>query len=123
MPELGDLALGLDLAVAAADVAMETRPRLRAEQRCVAAVGFFYPRFDVELNHLVLGGAGHPGLVAFEPLVGAGTQLRLPPRGFMSRLAYAIVTGDTRDECMRRLAAVESDLVVHGRALPVSPAF
>jgi biotin carboxylase len=117
MPLLGDLALGIDLAVAAADVAMGTRPRLRPEQRCVAAVRFFYPRFDVELHRLELGGSGQTGLVAFEPLAGAGAQLRLPPGGFMSRLAYAIVSGETRDECMGRLDEVERDLVVHGRAL------
>jgi biotin carboxylase len=117
MPLLGDLALGIDLAVAAADVAMGKRPQLRAEQRCVAAVRFFYPKFDLQLHHVELGGSGHTGLVAFEPLVGAGAQLRLPPRGFMSRLAYAIVSGDSRDECKGRLDAVESDLVVHGRPL------
>jgi biotin carboxylase len=117
MPVLGDLALGIDLAVAAADVAMGTRPRLRAERRCVAAVRFFYPEFDVELEHVELGRSGHAGLVAFEPLLGAGAQLRLPPRGFMSRVAYALVSGVTRDECIGRLDAVESDLLVHGRAL------
>ena len=117
MPVLGDLALGIDLAVAAADVAMGKRPRMGAEQRCVAAVRFFCPEFDIELDHLELGGSGHAGLIAFEPLVGAGAQQRLAPRGFRSRLAYAIVSGDTRDECMGRLDAVQSDLVVHGQAL------
>ncbi|MGA2470070.1 MAG: ATP-grasp domain-containing protein [Solirubrobacteraceae bacterium] len=117
IPRLGNLALGIDLPVAAAEVAMGERPRLPAARRCVAAVRFFYPKFDMELSQLELGGSGHRGLVAFETLVGAGATMRLPPRGYMSRLGYAIVTGASRAECMDNLDAVESDIVARGEAL------
>jgi biotin carboxylase len=115
IPRLGCLALGIELPLAAADVAMGREPRLRASQRCVAAIRFFYPESDMEVSHVELRGSRHDGLIAFETLVRPGAQLTFPPRGFKPRLGYAIVTGADREECIGRLNAVEADLWVRGR--------
>lgn len=117
LPWLAELALGVDLPLAAADVAMGRVPDLSTEQRCVAAIRYFFPEFDMELQSAELRGSEHAGLVAFETLASEGATLRRPPRGFMSLFAYAIVTGASHEQCTERLDAVASDVVAHGRAI------
>jgi biotin carboxylase len=114
---LGRLALDIDLPLAAADVAMGRAPQLDCTTRQVAAMRFFFPERDTEVDRVRLHGSDHAGLVAFESLAPAGTRLRLPPRGYMERLGYAIVTGASREECLRNLDAVEAAVVVDGRSL------
>jgi biotin carboxylase len=114
---LGQLALGLDLPLAAADLAMGRTPQLEFTAARVAAVRFFRPAHDIQLNSVRLRGSQHAGLVAFEPLVRAGSRLRLPPRGYADRLAYAIVAGVSREECLRNLDEVEAAVVVDGTAI------
>ncbi len=112
IPWLGYLALGADLAGAAADVAAGIRPRIDPERHGAAAVRFFYPRADMRFRQ----GAIDPALdhlpwlkrVAWEAQ--PGDVLRLPPAGFLSRLGFAVVEGVDGAECLRRLDAVESGL-------------
>ena len=94
-----------------------------AVQPCAAAVRFFYPTADIAIEDVRLPrpAADYPGLVAFQSLVEPGQELRLPPREYLSRLAFAVVTGSDQDECAARLDAVEADLIVSGRPLGVEP--
>ena len=106
IPYLGFLANGVDLAAAAADVALGRTPDLAPRHSGAAAVRFFYPTADVRVEHIGLRGraADYPGLERFVPLAGPGDTLLLPPRGFLSRLAAAVVTGEDREQCRERLS-------------------
>jgi biotin carboxylase len=117
LPWLAELALGLDLPLAAADVAMGRVPDLRTEQRCVAAIRYLFPEFDMRLQSVELHGTEHAGLVAFGALADEGAELRRPPRGFMSLYGYAIVTGASREECTARLDGLEPEISVRGTAI------
>jgi hypothetical protein len=119
IPYLGLLASGVDLAAAAADVALGRAPDLAPRRDRVAAVRFFYPHEDLEVRHVGLDApaAGLAGLDRFAPLVAPGASVLLPPRGFLSRLALAVVTGGDHAECEMRLSAVMDSFVCEGRAL------
>jgi hypothetical protein len=77
-----------------------------------------YPEHDLRLESVALrGGADRPGLERFTTFVPAGTEVRLPPDGFLSRVGVAIVTAENRRDCRARLAAVRADVVVEGTPL------
>jgi len=116
IPYLGLLASGVDLPAAAADVALGRVPDLTPRRDVAAAIHFFYPEDD-----LVVGGVGldRPvedlaGVERFVTLVGAGDTLLLPPLGFISRLALAVVTGDDREQAEQRLDDVVDGFVCEG---------
>jgi biotin carboxylase len=123
IPYLGLLALGVDVSRAAAEAAMGDPPGIHAAATCAAAVRFFYPTMDIAIQEVRLRrpDAAYPGLVSFQSVVEAGQELRLPPREYLSRLAFAVVTGFDQEECVARLDAVEADLIVSGCALTVEP--
>ena len=119
IPYLGLLALGVDLARAAAEAAMGERPQIDANAGCAAAVRFFYPSTDMAIDDVSLPHAGerYPGLVEFRSIVTPGQELRLPPREYLSRCAFAVATGRDQEACATCLDAVESRLVISGRPL------
>jgi biotin carboxylase len=123
IPYLGLLALGVDVSRAAAEAAMGEPPQIHAAVSGAAAVRFFYPTTDIAIQEVRLRrpDADYPGLVSFQSVVEPGQELRLPPREYLSRLAFAVVTGSDQEECAARLDAVEADLIVSGRALSVEP--
>jgi biotin carboxylase len=118
IPYLGLLATGADLASAAADVAVGDPPRLDpapdAHPAGFAAVHMVYPERSCRLTDVRLGhdSADHPGLDQFTTFLEAGTEVRLPPEGFMSRIAFAVVTGASREECVARRDAVAADVLI-----------
>lgn len=119
IPYLGKLALGVDLPRLAAAAAVGDACEPRASAECAAAVRFFYPDSDLTIHEVGLrrGSEDYPGLVAFRALAAPGTELLLPPRGFLSRVAYAIVTGVDQQACEARLDRIASDLVIAGEPL------
>ena len=118
IPFLGQLAHGVDLPAAAADLAMGLLPDLSVSDVAVASVGMCYPEFDVEIESVTLeGGPDLPGLQRFDVLARPGETLRLPPHGFLSRLAAAVVTGSDHAECLARLDAARSRVTVRGQRL------
>jgi biotin carboxylase len=119
IPYIGLLASGVDLPAAAADVALGRTPDLVPHRADAAAVRFFYPDEDLEVEHVGLDAPvdAFVGLERFETLVSPGDTLLLPPRGFISRLALAVVTGVDREQCEARLAAVVDSFVCDGRAV------
>ncbi|MCC9306076.1 ATP-grasp domain-containing protein [Kitasatospora sp. RB6PN24] len=118
IPYLGTLSSGVDVAGAAADVAVGQEPDLSTDRSRHAAIGMIYPEHDIRLESVTLGGeADRAGLDQFTTFVPAGTEVRLPPAGFLSRIGLAIVSADTREECQSLLAGVRADVVVEGTPL------
>jgi biotin carboxylase len=123
IPYLGTLALGVDLARLAAEVAMGEHPQPRCEATCAAAVRFIYPTADVTIRDVGLRrpAAEYPGLVEFRSIVAPGQLLLLPPDGYLSRLAYAIATGEDQDACEASLDRVVEDLVIDAEPVLKAP--
>jgi biotin carboxylase len=122
IPYLGYLALGIDLASAAADLALGRPPVIAPLRQQAAAVRFFYPAADLRIEQVGLRRSpdAYPGLERFVALAKAGDTVLLPPAGFLSRLALAVVTGADRAECQQRMSLVEADLVCDGNPLPTA---
>lgn len=95
------------------------QPRLRVEATCAAAVRFFYPATELRIRDVGLRRRqrAYPGLVEFRSLVVPGQRLLLPPRGYLSRLAYAVVAGTHQQDCQAALDRITEDLVVDGDPL------
>lgn len=104
IPLLGTLATGVDPVAAAADLALGRPPRLvPVSDRC-AEVRFVYPEHDGIVRSLDLTAAADaPGIVEAVPLAAPGTELLLPPRGIVPRLAALVAVGDTPGECAAAL--------------------
>jgi biotin carboxylase len=116
IPYLGQLALGVDLPAAIADLAIGRTPVLTGTGGGVAAVGMCYPDEDVEVESVDLERPDDlPGLQRFDVLARKGETLRLPPHGFLSRLAAVVVTGADHDECAARLSVARSRVLVRGK--------
>ncbi len=121
IPHLVQLATGVDMARAAADMAAGLNPLpLAPTRRQAAAIRFFYPRVDVQVNGLAASPAARsvPGLERLVWQARIGSKLRLPPRDFVSRLGFAVVTGSSVAECCHRLDLVEASLEMDLAPLP-----
>jgi biotin carboxylase len=121
IPYLGLLATGVDVAGAAADVALGRAPDLRTDRQRVATTVVVYPARDMRVDAVRLrrDRGCYPGLDRFEMVVPPGSEVRLPPRGFTSRAAVAVVVGDTREQCEQRTRLVVEDVSVEGEELLV----
>ncbi|MCZ7416447.1 MULTISPECIES: ATP-grasp domain-containing protein [unclassified Streptomyces] len=119
IPHLGALAHGVDLAGAAADIAVGREPDLSAPGDGTAAITMIYPPQAMRLGDVRLAEApdAYPGLDRFVAFLPPGTEVRLPPEGFLSRMGFAVVSGTDRDECLRRRRAVEAGVVIEGEPL------
>ncbi|GAA3045937.1 ATP-grasp domain-containing protein [Actinokineospora globicatena] len=111
IPYLGYLATGVDIALAAADVAAGQVPDTAVKHRKVAAVSFLYPERDTRVDEISvhqdnLGPHIHEAIAMTDP----GAVLRLPPRGYIARYGRIIAVADTVDEVTAALAN-PSDLV------------
>jgi biotin carboxylase len=123
IPYLGMLASQVDLPGAAAQIALGETPAIRPTPSGAAAVRFIYPEQDIRFTAAALrrGARSYPGLRLFHGLADAGQELLLPPRGYLSRLAAIVVSGASRAECIARLDAVASDVVVAATPLCLGP--
>jgi biotin carboxylase len=119
IPCLVRLSTGVDLMRGSALVATGERWWPTPRPQRVAGIRFFYPPYDLKVDEVSLDvGSAPPAwlrLVRWE--VEPGTELRLPPRGYLNRLGYAVVTADTRRQCDERLDSLEPLLRVSGTAL------
>ncbi|RLK54950.1 biotin carboxylase [Actinokineospora cianjurensis] len=99
IPYLGYLATGVDIALAAADVAAGVVPDTTPKHRRVAAVAFLYPERDTRVDQVTvhednLGPHIHEAIAMADP----GATLKLPPRGYIARYGRIIAVADTVDE-------------------------
>lgn len=114
------LATGVDMSAGAADVAAGAAPDLEPTLARAAAVRLLYPPADARVRSLGMAPEAleHPWLDRVFWIAAAGDELRLPPRGFMSRLGCIVVTGDDGAACRDRLAQVEALARIELAALP-----
>lgn len=109
IPEITQLASGIDLVAAAAAVACGHQPDLRPATERVAGVRMVYPSRSGLVTRLALGCTD--GLLAEMGWYAAvGQRVLLPPAWPVSRLAYLIAAGDSREEVARRLDAAQAAL-------------
>lgn len=115
IPHLGVLATGVEVATAAADVALGRFPSPRHTRTRAAGIRFFYPDIDGTVRRLGIDPSfGHPEwLRQLTWVVGPGAALTLPPVTFHDcRVGFAIVVANSVEECAGRLAVVEDAVVV-----------
>ncbi|HEY0166908.1 MAG TPA: ATP-grasp domain-containing protein [Jatrophihabitans sp.] len=123
IPYLGLLAHGVDLAGAAADLALGLAPDVSRADKGAAAVRFLYPAHDLRLHSISLGSpiSDLAGLDSFLPLCEPDEELLLPPRGYMSRMAALVCHGDTRELCLQALDKATDEVIVESTPLQSEP--
>ncbi|MFJ9847167.1 ATP-grasp domain-containing protein [Kitasatospora sp. NPDC101155] len=113
IPHLAKLAIGLDGASIAARIACGEPAAIERSARGSAAHRIVYADRDGMFNAISLPSPeSHPNLVASGALLAAGTEVALPPRGYMARLGYAIVAAPSADECEASLTSAFADMPV-----------
>ncbi|GAA2974186.1 ATP-grasp domain-containing protein [Actinokineospora diospyrosa] len=105
IPYLGHLASGVDIALAAADVAAGRVPDTTPQHRRTAAVAFLYPERDTRVDEIVVHEERftphiHDAIAMTDP----GAVLRLPPRGYIARYGRVIAVADSPEEAKAALA-------------------
>lgn len=110
IPYLVFCATGIDVAAAASAVAASERPELTPTRQMAAAIRFIYPDRDIRVRGVGLDPRADqlPWLDRVVWNARPGDERRLPPRGFIARLGFAIVTGADTAECQARLDQVEA---------------
>ena len=120
IPHLSELAVpGLSVGRVLGTVATGRVPEPVAAPERLVGIRFLYPAEDLAFTGLEL-----PSALADEPWVhevrtvtDVGTELRLPPRGFLGRAGYAIATGEDIAEIDARLLKFAEAAAVHGEPL------
>jgi biotin carboxylase len=108
IPYLGQLASGIDPARVAIDVALGDAPKLEPQREQTAAIRFLYPPADGRVRQVTMPEPGAvPGLHESRVLAGPGQELRLPPRGYVSRYGYLIARGADAGSCAAVLALAQ----------------
>lgn len=117
IPLLGKLATGIDPGEVLVDVASGRRPHVAATRQAVAGIRFNYPAEDCLVTAISLPSEGH-GLVQAAAMVEPGTELRLPPGGYIARHSFVICEADDPDSCARRLEQAAVQVQVECESLP-----
>jgi biotin carboxylase len=108
IPYLGQLATGVDLTLAAVDLALGRVPDTRATRDLCAEVRFLYPPYDGVVRSLDVSAAADVAGAEVVMLTAPGSTLLLPPRGVVPRLAAVIVAGNTPQACHDMLGEASS---------------
>lgn len=116
IPYLGKLATGIDPGAVIVDIATGVQPDLTPSLRRVVGVRFGYPRHDCRVVSLSVprpeiqpsddepeSGQRAAGLVASGAMVSPGTELRLPPGGYIARHSFVVCQAPDRDTCTKLL--------------------
>jgi biotin carboxylase len=120
IPYLGLLATGTDPCLAAAQVAAGQVPDTTARHQKTAAIRFLYPPCDGEVASAKvredrLGPSVHRAVAT----AGPGTQLALPPRGYMSRYGYVIAVHEDSAQVVSDLSDPSRLIDLRYRARPL----
>lgn len=119
IPFVGTLATGVDLVVAAAEIAFGRRPDLTPSHDGTAEIAFVYPPSDCTVGGVdVTAAARVPGIAHATVLAPPGTVLHLPPVDPIPRLAALVATGATEADCARILTAARAEVVTDLRPVP-----
>jgi biotin carboxylase len=118
IPLIGHLATGVDQVAAAVDVALGRAPVIGASSDDVAAVAFLYPSEDSRVVRVdVRDAASVPGIVDVIVLADPGTELRLPPRGVVPRVAAIIARGSNEREVLEAIRSAQQAVGFEADAL------
>ncbi|MGC9537111.1 ATP-grasp domain-containing protein [Streptomyces sp. UG1] len=109
IPRLGQLATGIDPAEAAVLAALGEHPEFSDTEHRTVGIRFGYPPEDCRVRSVTPPSTAE-GLLAAEAMAEPGTELRLPPNGYIARHAYVICAGADPEETAGRLDAA-ADLV------------
>ncbi len=105
IPAITRLATGVDLIGAAAAAAAGAPVTVRPSCHRVAGIRMIYPDADGVLVRRAARPDHGELLADLGWYAEVGQRVALPPRGFLSRLAYLVAVGATRQEVCRRLDA------------------
>lgn len=107
---------GLSVGAMLGEVTLGRAPKTLPDIASMLGVRFLYPAADLVLDSLVLPEetADLEWLVASRQVRRSGETLRLPPRAFLDRAGYAIVSGGDRDQVEERMATVADACLVQG---------
>jgi biotin carboxylase len=104
IPYASRLATGIDLVVAAAELALGRTPDLTPTRQGCAEVRFHYPSYDGTVRRVgVYETVSVPGIAHADVLAEPGTRLLLPPRQVIPRLAVLVAAGADEEACGRAL--------------------
>jgi biotin carboxylase len=115
IPLLGQLATGIDPGLAAACVACGLTPPLTVTQQRAAGIRFYYvDEDDTTIEQVRFDPTRLPGSIERAvPLATPGSTVSPPPKGVAyGRIAFAIATGDSIDDCRADLDAAQQALEV-----------
>ncbi|MCC8476644.1 ATP-grasp domain-containing protein [Streptomyces globisporus] len=121
IPRLAELAApGLSVGRVLGAVATGRVPEPVPVPERVVGVRFLYPAADLAFTGLELPPevTDAPWVHEVRTATDVGTELRLPPRGFLGRAGYAIVTGDAVAEIDARMLKLAGAATVQGERLP-----
>ena len=100
IPYAGFLATGIDLVVAAAELALGREPDLTQRHDRAAEVRFVYPPYDGVVRSVDVSAAAEvPGIEHVAVLAEPGTTLLLPPRQAIPRLAALVAVAVDEAAC------------------------
>lgn len=107
---------GLSVGAMLGDVTLGRVPKALPDIASMLGVRFLYPAADLVLESLVLPDAttAFDWVVASRQVRSSGETLRLPPRAFLDRAGYAIVSGGDRNQVEERMAIVAEACLVEG---------
>jgi predicted ATP-grasp superfamily ATP-dependent carboligase len=119
IPYLGQLATGVSAGSVAADVAVGVRPLDLPMYRQHAGIHFVYPPFDMRFEGIDIDPQVEQAawLDKFSCFRREGDELRLPPRGFLARIASAVYTADDEVNLGSRLERIRKGVTVRGSRL------
>jgi biotin carboxylase len=110
IPQLGELALGVDIAMASGDVAAGTEPDLAITRGGVAGVRFFYPDCAGRVASVGLDpGFSRPEwLHQVTWLLAPGSSVSGEAgRLYLDRYGFAVVTGADIDDCVTHMKTID----------------
>jgi biotin carboxylase len=118
IPRIGQLATGIDPARAAVRAALGLRPDFGDTVHRTVGIRFGYPPEDCEVLAVVPPTEAE-GLLAAEAMAEPGTELRLPPNGYIARHSYVVVAGADPEETAGRLDEAAALVRLEWRPLAV----
>jgi hypothetical protein len=122
IPYVVKLATGIDLSIVGARIAANEVPCLQPSRQTAAAIRFLYPPYDARVQALAVRPAASalPWLQQVAFTAHPGSEFYLPPRGFLSRLGFVIVTGSSVNECQERMEQAQAVIDIDLEPLPTS---
>lgn len=123
IPYVGLLATGIDPGKVFVDVETGVRPDVTPQHARTVGIRFGYPPHNLIVESITVPAREEqPGLLQAEVLVENGTELRLPPGGYIARHSFVICEADDAATCTQRLEDAIANVRLQGRQVAPPPA-